>query len=67
MSASEHKGMEALGGETLRNRPCPQCGAEMAEFDRVIADGALYIWLACVKEDCTGQWLAKRSLPSRVT
>lgn len=43
-------------------RPCPECGALMVEFDRLEEDGALFIWYSCTREDCTGQWLAKRVL-----
>jgi hypothetical protein len=41
---------------------CPECGAPMAEFDRLAEEGALFIWYACTRENCTGQWLAKKVL-----
>jgi hypothetical protein len=41
---------------------CPECGAAMVEFDRLVEDGAMFIWYACTREGCTGQWLAKRAL-----
>ena len=40
---------------------CPECGAPMAEYDRRMEDGAVFIWYACTKDGCTGQWLAKRA------
>jgi len=43
-------------------RLCPECGAVMVEFDRLEEDGAVFIWYSCTREDCTGQWLAKRAL-----
>jgi hypothetical protein len=41
-------------------RLCPECGAMMVEFDRLTEDGAVFIWYACTREDCTGQWLSKK-------
>jgi len=46
-------------------RLCPECGAPMAEFDRLTEDGAVFIWYACTREDCTGQWLSKKVLRMR--
>jgi hypothetical protein len=43
-------------------RICPECGAPMAEFDRLTEDSAVFIWYACTREDCTGQWLTKKAL-----
>lgn len=43
-------------------RLCPECGAPMVEFDRLEEDGAVFIWYSCTREECTGQWLAKRVL-----
>jgi hypothetical protein len=43
-------------------RLCPECGASMAEFDRLTEDGAVFIWYACTREDCSGQWLSKKVL-----
>jgi hypothetical protein len=43
-------------------RVCPECGAAMIEFDRLAEDGALFIWYACSRESCTGQWLTKKAL-----
>lgn len=42
-------------------RFCPECGAAMIEFDRLEEDGAVFIWYACSRESCTGQWLTKRA------
>jgi len=42
-------------------RPCPECGAVMVEFDRRMEDGAVFIWYACTREECTGQRLAKKA------
>ena len=46
-------------------RLCPECGATMAEFDRLAEDGAVFIWYACTREDCSGQWLSKRVMRMR--
>ncbi len=46
-------------------RLCPECGAAMVEFDRLTEDGAVFIWYACTREDCTGQWLSKKVLRMR--
>jgi hypothetical protein len=40
---------------------CPECGAGMVESDRRMEDGAVSIWYACTREDCTGQWLTKKA------
>ena len=34
----------------------------MTEFDRLTEDGAVFIWYACSRENCTGQWLTKKAL-----
>jgi hypothetical protein len=34
----------------------------MTEFDRLAEDSAVFIWYACTRESCTGQWLTKRAL-----
>ena len=55
-------------GETLEveeERLCPECGAPMAEFDRLTEEGAVFIWYACTRGDCTGQWLSKKVLRMR--
>jgi len=46
-------------------RLCPECGAPMAEFDRLTEDGAVFIWYACTRDECTGQWLSKKVLRMR--
>jgi len=43
-------------------RFCPECGAAMIEFDRLVEDGAVFIWYACSEGSCTGQWLTKKAL-----
>jgi hypothetical protein len=43
-------------------RICPECGASMVEFDRLTEDSAVFIWYACTRENCTGQWLTKKAL-----
>ena len=58
----------SLTGEGLQieaERLCPECGAAMVEFDRLTEDGAVFIWYACMREDCTGQWLSKKALRMR--
>ena len=39
---------------------CPECGAAMEEKDRLREGPFTYIWLACSKIDCDGQWIQKR-------
>ena len=51
--------------QTEEERLCPECGAAMVEFDRLTEDGAVFIWYACTREDCTGQWLSKKVLRMR--
>jgi hypothetical protein len=51
---------------TYYNRTCGQCGAWAILLDRFAADSTLHIWFACTTDGCTGQWLAKRSLPDRI-
>ncbi len=51
--------------ETATERVCPECGAAMAEFDRLVEDGAMFIWYACTREACMGQWLTKKALRMR--
>ena len=46
-----------LGLEQL----CPECGAPMVELERRMEDGAVFIWYACTREECTGQWLEKKA------
>lgn len=55
-------------GSSLRveeERLCPECGAAMVEFDRLTEDGAVFIWYACTRDECTGQWLSKKVLRMR--
>jgi len=52
--------MTGLMGES--ERICPECGAAMTEFDRLTEDSAVFIWYACTRENCTGQWLTKKAL-----
>ena len=42
---------------------CPMCGACMVEEDRVQEYGNLYIWYACSKTGCGGQWLSQVPAP----
>lgn len=58
----------SMMGESLATeaeRLCPECGAGMVEFDRLTEDGAVFIWYACTRDDCTGQWLSKKALRMR--
>ena len=43
---------------------CPECGARMAEMDRLNEGNAAYVWYKCAKDNCNGQWLAKVPRPS---
>jgi hypothetical protein len=58
----------SMTGDSLQidvERLCSECGAAMVEFDRLTEDGAVFIWYACTREDCTGQWLSKKALRMR--
>jgi hypothetical protein len=47
----------------VEGRPqCPECGATMVELDRLSEDGAVFIWYACAREECTGQSMSKKAL-----
>ncbi len=55
-------GVAGLTETEEAERICPECGASMVEFDRLTEDSAVFIWYACTRENCTGQWLTKRAL-----
>lgn len=52
-SIRRHINAEELGA-------CPVCGAEMMEIDRLNEGRYCYIWSACSRQDCDGQWLHKQ-------
>ena len=39
---------------------CPECGAAMNENERFTEGPFTYIWLACSRSDCDGQWMQKK-------
>lgn len=41
---------------------CPECGAQMAEVDRVRDAEAVFVWYECRINNCNGQWLQKGSM-----
>lgn len=57
-----HPSLDGVGLAEETDRICPECGAIMTEFDRLAEDSAVFIWYACTRESCTGQWLTKRAL-----
>lgn len=57
-----HPSMQVPGLMEGTERICPECGASMVEFDRLTEDSAVFIWYACTRENCTGQWLTKKAL-----
>jgi len=59
---ARHSSLEVSGRTVGAERLCPECGAEMIEFDRLTEDEAVFIWYACSQEDCSGQWLTKKAL-----
>jgi len=65
MELSNTVSMMGEGLQVEVERLCPECGATMVEFDRLTEDGAVFIWYACTREDCTGQWLSKKALRMR--
>ena len=42
-----------------QERLCPECGARMAEMDRLNEGNTTYVWYKCAKDNCNGQWMAK--------
>lgn len=57
-----HSPLDMTGLMEETERICPECGASMTEFDRLTEDSAVFIWYACTRENCTGQWLTKKAL-----
>lgn len=60
-------GMSQLLARIIRaeeQQICPECGARMAEMNRLHEDIAVFVWYKCRKADCDGQWLAKIPRPS---
>jgi len=49
-------------GQTVNQKYCPQCGANMTEVDRCCENGKIFIWYQCTKNECDGQWLQKESV-----
>lgn len=41
------------------NGLCPECGAAMSESERVLENGAVFVWYNCNRDNCSGQWLQK--------
>jgi hypothetical protein len=37
---------------------CPECGALMAEENRLHENETLFIWFRCSNGDCDGKWLS---------
>ncbi len=50
-------------GRTQGTPACPMCRAPMVERDRVQEDGSVYIWYACSRAACGGQWLTQSAPP----
>jgi hypothetical protein len=46
--------------EVIKRLACPDCGAKMAEVERVTEKGYFYIWYECTQQNCPGQWLEKK-------
>jgi len=69
--ASTEKASDGNGESQARHfEPlCLECGAKMVESDRLLDDGALFIWYECTRarDGCTGQWLIKRALGNEKT
>jgi len=42
---------------------CPECGARMTEMDSLTEGSATFVWYKCIKDNCSGQWLAKIPRP----
>jgi hypothetical protein len=45
---------------------CPACGAPMKEQDRSVEHGSLFVWYACTRGGCDGQWLSELSAPRSI-
>ncbi|MBN1126839.1 MAG: hypothetical protein JXA82_17670 [Sedimentisphaerales bacterium] len=39
------------------SRGCPQCGSQMKETERRTEGSITFVWFACAKADCDGQWM----------
>jgi hypothetical protein len=64
MELSNTRGMTGPSLRSISERLCPECARD-GQFDRLTEDGAVFIWYACTREDCTGQWLSKKVLRMR--
>jgi hypothetical protein len=61
--------MDAVEQERTRDRLrqpnieqlCPECGAIMTKADGLVEGRAMFIWYACSRVGCDGQWLRKFS------
>lgn len=51
--------------ETANKHICPTCKCAMAEVDRVNENGYSFIWYECMRDNCDGQWLEKKSNRTR--
>ncbi len=41
------------------DKVCGECGGKMSEVERRNENSALFIWYACNRAGCNGQWLEK--------
>jgi hypothetical protein len=61
--------MNTIEQETTRGRLrlpnaeqlCPECGAIMMEADQLVEGHATFVWYACSRVGCNGQWPRKFS------
>ena len=47
--------------EGVNKYMCHNCRGAMAEVDRVSENGFSFIWYQCMRANCDGQWLEKKS------
>jgi hypothetical protein len=47
--------------EVSNKHKCPDCSGAMAEIDRVNENYFSFIWHECIRANCNGQWLEKKS------
>ena len=47
--------------QVTEQKICPECGAQMAEVDRVDENSSVFVWYKCSRGNCNRQWLQKTS------
>jgi len=61
MDIVEPQTIDRDAGPCCPEQLCPECGATMAEKDRLAEGRALFVWYTCSRAGCDGQWLRRIS------